>query len=90
MNPCPTGWGIEPQLVVEVARLAVQTGCVTLYEVENGVRRVTKKIAKPKPVIEYLKHQARFRHLVDDEKALAAIQAGVDQVREELLAKMVA
>jgi pyruvate/2-oxoacid:ferredoxin oxidoreductase beta subunit len=81
---------VEPQLVVEVAKLAVMTGCVTLYEYENGVRRLNKKVAKPKPVIEYLKHQARFKHVLNDEQALAEIQHSVDVARAELLAKMAA
>ena len=88
ISPCPTGWGVEPQMIVEVAKLAVQTGCVTLYEVEDGVRRLTKKVRKPKPVIEYLKLQARFKHLLDDEAAVAEIQASVNEARAEALARM--
>jgi len=88
--PCPTGWGIDTQDVIEVSRLAVQTGCIVLYEIENGERRLTKKIRKRKPVEEYLKHQARFRHVMDDPEALAEIQRGVDEAFEALLAKMAA
>jgi pyruvate ferredoxin oxidoreductase beta subunit len=78
-SPCPTGWGVDTADIVTVGRLAVETGCVVLYEIENGVRRVTRKITKPKPVVEYLKLQRRFRHLLDDEAALAHIQRSVDE-----------
>jgi pyruvate ferredoxin oxidoreductase beta subunit len=87
-SPCPTGWGIDSKDIVKVAQLAVQTGCVVLYEIEDGVRKLTKKVGKPKPVVEYLKYQARYRHVLDDEDALAEIQAGVDEAREQLLARM--
>jgi len=65
-SPCPTGWGFEPALTIEVARLAVQTGCIVLQEIVNGERRITHKVGKPKPVAEYLKHQARFKHVLED------------------------
>ena len=81
-------WGMDPAKTVEVSQLAVRTGCVVLYEFENGVRRLTKRIAKRKPVADYLKHQARFRHVLDDPEALASIQAGVDERYEALLARM--
>ena len=77
-SPCPTGWGVDTADVVTVGRLAVETGCVVLYEIENGVRRLTRKVGKRKPVVEYLKLQRRFRHLLDDEAALAQIQQSVD------------
>ncbi len=78
-SPCPTGWGIDTKDVVTVARLAVRTGCVLMYEVENGQRRLTKRISNRKPVAEYLAHQARFRHAMADEALLADIQRGVDE-----------
>jgi pyruvate ferredoxin oxidoreductase beta subunit len=87
--PCPTGWGIETRNLVTVARLAVQTGCVVLYEMVDGQRRITKSVQKSKPVVEYLKLQKRFRHLVEDEAALAEIQAAVDRQHAATLARMV-
>jgi pyruvate ferredoxin oxidoreductase beta subunit len=87
-SPCPTGWGFDTKDTVEVARLAVQTGCVLLYEVENGVRRVTKRMGRRKPVSEYLAYQARYRHLLDDAEALAEIQRRVDDNHDALMARM--
>jgi pyruvate ferredoxin oxidoreductase beta subunit len=86
-SPCPTGWGMASEETVHVARLAVQTGCVVLYEVEDGVRRITQKVGRRKPVVEYLKPQRRFRHVVEDEDALAAVQMGVDESYERFRAR---
>lgn len=87
-SPCPTGWGMEPALTVEAAKLAVKTGCVVLYEVEDGVRRLTRRVARRAPVEDYLRLQARFRHVVDDPHALADVQRGVDERYEALLGRM--
>ena len=87
-SPCPTGWGMKTSDVIGVARLAVQTGCVLLYEIEDGVRRLNRRVTNRKPVVEYLRHQARFRHVLDDPAALSAIQAGVDAKYETVAATM--
>ena len=87
-SPCPTGWGVETGDLITVARLAVQSGCVVLYEVVNGEYRITKKVQKSKPVVEYLKHQARFKHLIHDEATLAKIQTAVDEAHVATLARM--
>lgn len=62
-QPCPSVWGFSPNLTMELARLAVNSGLVPLFEMENG--RVTKvqTIKKKVPVEDYLKPQKRFRHL---------------------------
>jgi len=86
-SPCPTGWGMDASLTVEVAKLAVRTGCVVLYEVADGAFRLTKRIAHRRPVEEYLRHQSRFRHLVDDASALAEFQRAVDERYDALLAR---
>ena len=43
LTPCVPGWRIEPSKGVSINRLAVDTGMWTLYEVENGVPKVTFK-----------------------------------------------
>jgi len=87
-SPCPTGWGFDTEKMIQVARLAVQTGCIVLYEIENGARRVTTRIRKLKPIEEYLRPQARFRHILDDADALAAVQQGVQDSFDTLMARM--
>ncbi|MCP3985204.1 MAG: hypothetical protein GY723_12510 [bacterium] len=43
---------------------------------------------KRKPVEAYLRLQSRFRHVVEDPEALAAMQAEVDRGYEALMARM--
>ncbi|MCB9558497.1 MAG: pyruvate synthase subunit beta [Deltaproteobacteria bacterium] len=85
--PCPPGWGVDSELVIEASKLAVQTGAVLLYEIENGERRITKKVSKRKPIADYLKLQARFRHILDDEKLIEQLQREVDAGFEALTAR---
>ena len=87
-SPCPTGWGFDTKDLIEVARLAVKSGCVVLFEIEDGVRRVTKRVRKRVPVTRYLEHQARFRHLIDDAEGLAKVQQAVDQSFEATMGRM--
>jgi pyruvate/2-oxoacid:ferredoxin oxidoreductase beta subunit/intein/homing endonuclease len=75
--PCPLGWRHEPNLTYEVAKLAVETGLMPLIEYENGKLVSVRKI-KPLPVEEYLKTQARFKHLLDKPEELKKIQAIAD------------
>lgn len=91
-TPCPSGWGFDPKDTVALGKLAVDTGLVVLYEVEDGVFRLTGKSAslaksgKPRtPVAEYLKTQSRFRGLT--EEAAAEIQAWVDARWDRLVAR---
>jgi pyruvate ferredoxin oxidoreductase beta subunit len=80
--PCPTGWRTPSEKSVEIAKLAVDTGYLILWEMENGDRntlKVTKMPPKPrKPVIEFLKVQGRFRHLIDKPDEVKRIQEFVD------------
>jgi pyruvate ferredoxin oxidoreductase beta subunit len=75
--PCPLGWRHEIELTNQVAKLAVETGLYPLIEYENGVL-VSRKQIEPKPVVEYLKIQGRFRHLLDNPEALKRIQEIAD------------
>jgi pyruvate ferredoxin oxidoreductase beta subunit len=81
---CPTGWFFEPEISVDLARLAVQTLVWPLYEIINGTEfRVTQKISNPKPVGEYLKPQGRFSKVTDEQ--LAQIQQQVEKDYAQLL-----
>ncbi len=76
---CPTGWGADPSKTIEIARLAVQTGLVNLFEIINGERRITVKVRSRKPVTEYLKHQRRFKHVLENPDLINALQEYVDK-----------
>jgi pyruvate ferredoxin oxidoreductase beta subunit len=67
--PCPPGWAYPPKDTVKIGRLAVETGVVVLYEIENGKFRFTgrsKTMAEKGnklPVINYIERQGRFRKM---------------------------
>jgi pyruvate/2-oxoacid:ferredoxin oxidoreductase beta subunit len=72
-TPCPVGWRYDPARTIEIARLGVQSGIWPLYEIIDGEKfRLTYKPRDLKPVTDYIKPQARFRHITDEE--LAQIQ----------------
>ncbi|HIH96815.1 MAG TPA: pyruvate synthase subunit beta [Thermoplasmata archaeon] len=85
LAPCPSGWRFASDELIEVSRLAVQTGVFVLWEVENGEMenlKITKKIPQRKPVEEYLKTQGRFKHLfkpVLRKDVIGQIQAEIDK-----------
>ncbi len=74
--PCPVAWKFDPSQTIAIARLAVETGMWVLYEIERGKLTINME-PKRKPVAEYLKMQARFKHLT--EKEIAEIQRRVDE-----------
>ncbi len=75
---------MKPDDTIKIARLAVQTRIWPLYEVESGEKyTLNLKVDNPKPVIEYLKLQGRFRHLKEDD--IARIQQLVDHEWQKLM-----
>ncbi|MFC1580488.1 NADH-dependent phenylglyoxylate dehydrogenase subunit beta [Thermodesulfobacteriota bacterium] len=68
-SPCPTGWRVQPNMLIEVARKAVQTNMVPLweYEKEEGRIRLTHPVENPLPVQAYLSLIGKYRHLNDEE-----------------------
>ncbi len=65
-SPCPTGWGTDSDLALELCRLAVENGIFPLYECVYGKYELTKYMKELRPIRDYLKLQRRFRHLPDD------------------------
>jgi pyruvate ferredoxin oxidoreductase beta subunit len=82
-TPCPSGWGFDPKDSVELGKLAVDTGIVALYEIEDGVFRLTGRSASlaksgsRKPVADYIATQARFRGMTAEN--IADVQSWVDK-----------
>jgi len=87
-SPCPPGWGFPDSQGIKLAQTAVKAGCVVLFEIVDGERRITKKVRKSLPVERYLEGQARFAHLIEDSEAVAEIQAGVDRAYEATMARL--
>ena len=73
-SPCPTGWRFPTGKLIEVARKAVETNMVPLWEYEyrEGRIRFTHPVDKPLPVQAYLSLIGKYKHL--DEKQIAFIQ----------------
>ncbi|TFH16474.1 pyruvate ferredoxin oxidoreductase, partial [Candidatus Bathyarchaeota archaeon] len=99
--PCTRGWRYETEDTIGIARLATQTCVFPLYEAERVDGRpvyklnaasaaIARRPDSKKPVEEYLKTQARFRHLFrpkENKELLEAIQEGVDFRWQLLLEK---
>jgi pyruvate ferredoxin oxidoreductase beta subunit len=83
LSVCPTGWRSPTDTINRQARLAVQTGMFPLFEVENGVYKMSIDLPRLRPVKDYLKLQGRFRHLSDD--VIAQIQKRVELEYQKLL-----
>ena len=88
-QPCRLGWAFEPELTCEMGRLAADTCAWPLYEVLNGQYKITYKPKEKKPVVEWIKLQGRFRHLMKPENKplLDEIQSQTDKNWEALLRK---
>ncbi len=87
LQPCRLGWEYNPAMTCEIGRLAADTCVWPLYEVENGKYKLTYKPRQKKPVIEFLKLQGRFRHLLrpGNEALVEEIQKETDRRWETLL-----
>ncbi len=81
-TPCPSVWNFPSHLTLEIGRLGVKSGLVPLFEMVDGKIVKVKKLRTKVPVIDYLKQQKRYQHLVASERgqeALRAIQEQADQ-----------
>jgi pyruvate ferredoxin oxidoreductase beta subunit len=71
--PCPPGWQFPYSDTVKIGQLAVETGLVVLYEIEDGIFRLTsasESLARKgnlKPVREYLIEQERFKNITEEQ-----------------------
>jgi len=86
MAPCNRGWRTRTDDAIALSRLAVESCYWPLYEIENGIPRITFKPREKKPVVDFLKPQGRFKHLFkpENEGLLAKIQEDVDREWEKL------
>lgn len=86
LSPCNRGWRSKTDDSIALSRLAVQTCYWPLYEIENGVTKVTFRPKEKKPVEEFLKHQGRFKHLFssENEPLLKQLQEDIDREWERL------
>jgi len=89
LTPCRLGWPYEPELTMEISRVAADTCIWPLYEVIEGKYKLTYRPKEKKPVLEWFKMQRRFAHLLrpENQELLETIQREVDRKWEVLLTK---
>jgi pyruvate ferredoxin oxidoreductase beta subunit len=75
--PCPLGWTYPSSQTLEMGKLAVETGLYPIFEYENGKLISVRKIT-PKPVVEYLKVQGRFKQILNNPEEIQKVQAIAD------------
>jgi pyruvate ferredoxin oxidoreductase beta subunit len=80
LAPCRLGWAIPPEEEMGKTGEAVDSCFWPLYEVENGRWRVTYRPKAKIPYADWMKGQARFKHLFDGkhEEFLGELQEEVD------------
>lgn len=76
-TPCPLGWNFPSNKTIQVAKMAYSAKMTPLFEMENGLLKFTKKPSPAKPIEEYLRMQARFKHMTPDE--VKDFQARLDE-----------
>jgi len=89
LSPCPRGWRYETEDLAEICKLAVETCVWPLYEIEDGVWKLTYEPKKKRPIVEFLEKQGRFRHMFEkgSEWMIEESQKYIDGEWEKLLAR---
>ena len=92
LTDCPVGWGHEPRVSPQIVGAAVDSCFWPLYEVVDGVYRITYVPEKIVPVEEWLRPQKRFAHLMqpDARHVVDEIQRQVDRDWADLVARAAA
>ncbi len=87
LAPCNRGWRSMNDDAIALSRLAVETCYWPLYEIENGVTKVTVKPKEKRPLVDFLKPQGRFKHMFApaNEHMLKTAQEVIDRNWERLL-----
>lgn len=93
LAPCPRGWRYKEDLTAEMCRLAVNSKFWPLFEVENGIWKVTPvKESKQVPLTDFFRPQGRFKHLLkpENEAVLKEIEQDIEDYWTELNNRVVA
>ena len=61
--PCPTGWGTDTDMTIDIGKEAVDCGLWYLAEYENGEYKLNRDPKEFTSVEDYLKKQGRFPNL---------------------------
>ena len=89
LSPCPRGWRYETEDLAEICKLAADTCAWPMYEIEQGVWKLTYEPKKKLPVADFLKKQGRFKHMFDkgNEWMIEETQKYVDGKWDKLLSQ---
>ncbi len=89
LAPCPRGWRYNTADLMEMCKLAVETCYWPIYEVEDGVWKLSYVPKNKLPIEDFLKPQGRFKHLFkkENEHLIEEMQKEVDRKWENLLKK---
>ena len=88
ISACPLNWNDKPATERKVIEAAVNSCYFPLYEVENGITKLSydpEKSGKKIPVVEWLAMMGRTKHLQKEE-----YQEVVDRMQKEIDARFAA
>lgn len=86
ISPCHRGWRYPMEKTVEIARLAVETCFWPLYEVDEGIWRITYTPKEKLPLKQFTDMQGRFSHFKKHCDLERLAQEEVDRRWNELVA----
>lgn len=86
LAPCPRGWGFPSSKTIEISKLAVSTRFWPLIECENGKWKLNKDVPNPAAIMDWLKSQNRYSHLLkpENQKIIEIIQKNIDSEWERI------
>ena len=89
LSACPRGWRTDNDEGIDLMRLATETCYWPLFEVNEGVYRLTYRPRHKQPLGKWLERQGRFAHLAlpGNEHMLETLQEWVDVEWDLLLRK---
>jgi pyruvate ferredoxin oxidoreductase beta subunit len=86
LSPCNRGWRSQTNDAITLSKLAVNSCYWPLYEIEDGLTKITFTPKDKLPVADFMKPQGRFKHLFapENEWLLKQVQVEVDREWEKL------
>ncbi len=67
-SPCTTGWRFPAEKNIEIARKAVETNFVMLWEYAPSTGlKLTRSVDEPAPLADYLQALGKYRHLAPEQ-----------------------
>ena len=81
LSPCPRGWRYETSQTIQMSKLAADTCVWPLFEVEKGVWKLNHRPSPKKPLVDWLRSQGRFAHLLrpGNEPLVEKLQQQLDE-----------